>query len=586
MSFESVPSHVTAGAPSDDSRVRAASTDATRYLCAAAYLDESFARRVLDEVLHQPHRAVAPSYGIDLVPIVRHCLEGRRRLFVRDLVVTGALAVLLVVAVAQGVVLALAALTLWLGFQGVRSLQQRSVNAAAVLLVLAGLSALLLAGALNRTGALGYGGAYPSEEAGAGGAWWWILGLLVVWGAYFSYRLSVHRIVSTQLTPSAFPSARLPVASPAHEQRLSYLDQAQRGNVTVYSSDWAVRPFIGSGAVMTEWNLVTPLRPAQIHLPGTTPPGAALKGTDEPDGAGGSAAGPAPLDAHLLYERARQGIVALGHPGLPPHERIHQLSVQDRVFVAGILPAGSPFLDERRRPVFRLHPSAIEAVDRAERGEVRHYQTVRMAAWRGELEVTGFLYVAVRGGMLFVEFVATQLPSLRPRYHAIDTYERFNARVGLLAGVGAIGDLVQCLGAPLSAGRWLAETVRLGLDPSYQSRPSREIERQLAYDYGARTSVRELGTQFSASARFQDYDANERVSLVERRILEVVVNTLQVQGYDVSDLAGQATTIINNSTVVGGSIAGTGISVGAGAHSFVGPGARGASSQEARAQST
>src|SRR5437763_8035121 len=66
--------------------------DATRYLCAGAELDETYADQIMSEVFGRPNRAVAPSYGIDLVPIVRHCLIGRRRRAVRDMVILGLLA--------------------------------------------------------------------------------------------------------------------------------------------------------------------------------------------------------------------------------------------------------------------------------------------------------------------------------------------------------------------------------------------------------------------------------------------------------------------------------------------------------------
>jgi hypothetical protein len=62
-------------------------SDATRYLCAAAYLSPQFANRVVDHLVAS-HRAVAPSRGIDIEPIVRHCLKARRLQLTRDIVLT------------------------------------------------------------------------------------------------------------------------------------------------------------------------------------------------------------------------------------------------------------------------------------------------------------------------------------------------------------------------------------------------------------------------------------------------------------------------------------------------------------------
>ncbi|HZD00502.1 MAG TPA: hypothetical protein VFA46_10035 [Actinomycetes bacterium] len=68
-------------------------SETTRYLCAAAYLDRRFAEHVITKVLQEEHRAVAPSYGVDIVPVVRHCLTAQRRRQIRDAVLTGLLLV-------------------------------------------------------------------------------------------------------------------------------------------------------------------------------------------------------------------------------------------------------------------------------------------------------------------------------------------------------------------------------------------------------------------------------------------------------------------------------------------------------------
>jgi hypothetical protein len=72
---------------------RPRSTETTRYLCAAAYLHRRFADDVITKVLEEEHRAVAPSYGVDIVPVVRHCLTAQRRRLTRDAVLTGLLLV-------------------------------------------------------------------------------------------------------------------------------------------------------------------------------------------------------------------------------------------------------------------------------------------------------------------------------------------------------------------------------------------------------------------------------------------------------------------------------------------------------------
>jgi hypothetical protein len=79
-------------APGEDQRRILSET--TRYLCTAPHLDDRYARRVVDEVVTDPHRAVVPSLGIDMGIVLRHCFAARRRQNVRD----GLIAVILIAA--------------------------------------------------------------------------------------------------------------------------------------------------------------------------------------------------------------------------------------------------------------------------------------------------------------------------------------------------------------------------------------------------------------------------------------------------------------------------------------------------------
>jgi hypothetical protein len=71
-------------------------TNATRYLCAAAYLSPRYAGTVIKELVAS-HRAVAPSVGIDVGPVIRHCLRARNMQLTRDLLVAALLIINLLV---------------------------------------------------------------------------------------------------------------------------------------------------------------------------------------------------------------------------------------------------------------------------------------------------------------------------------------------------------------------------------------------------------------------------------------------------------------------------------------------------------
>jgi hypothetical protein len=92
-----------------------ARTETTRYLSAAVHLDRRFRTAVLDATVRQTHRAVCPSYGVDLSVVARHALVAERRELWRDIALTTAIGATVVPAAAgwpdpSGLVLAAAML--------------------------------------------------------------------------------------------------------------------------------------------------------------------------------------------------------------------------------------------------------------------------------------------------------------------------------------------------------------------------------------------------------------------------------------------------------------------------------------------
>lgn len=63
---------ITSDAPAPAREATNKPTAATRHLCAGVYVDERFRDIVLHDVCTTPHRRVAPSYGFDIVPVMRH----------------------------------------------------------------------------------------------------------------------------------------------------------------------------------------------------------------------------------------------------------------------------------------------------------------------------------------------------------------------------------------------------------------------------------------------------------------------------------------------------------------------------------
>ncbi len=234
-------------------------TETTRYLCAASHLDESFCQQVIREVVEQPYRALAPSYGVDVPTVAKHALAARRRRLIRDLALLAVLAT--VIGASLGGLL--------------------SAPGHAEALRLGGGSARFLLDALWRG---------------------LLLGLAAAWLIVAVERIARFQVLGEQLSEGRFdPEAvRAPVSRRARE-RLAHLTHAQHGNVVVFRH---YEPFIGSGPSLGWWSFAVDL----------------TKGRRDPRT--DKRQEPKPFEAEDLYGYLAAGLRGLGLPGLHVEERL------------------------------------------------------------------------------------------------------------------------------------------------------------------------------------------------------------------------------------------------------------------------
>jgi hypothetical protein len=262
-------------------------SNSTRYLCAAAYLSPQFANRVIDHLVAS-HRAVAPSRGIDIEPIVRHCLKARRMQLTRDILLSLLLLAGLVLVTLP--LIALLVVAFFLGFSrganwGRLSVEKRRVawmaGAAVIGLIVAVLVVVYIVSALASPSPYGSGPALPLPSL-------FPVPLLVILGlAYFALvggTLSRYVYVrDLTLVEWLSPGAASPPFDPQSklvESRISEVSRAQRGNLTLYDLE---DPFIGTGITPFNvrrddervWSIAMELnrRGAKRLLPGAAPRG-------------------------------------------------------------------------------------------------------------------------------------------------------------------------------------------------------------------------------------------------------------------------------------------------------------------------
>src|SRR6266566_4752549 len=238
-------------------------SNSTRYLCAAAYLNPDYANSVISELVAS-HRAVAPSLGIDLIPIIRHCLNARKAQLLRDVLLTVLLIAGLFLATAP--IIAILVISFCLSFLPGVQWERRSLG----IMVL-------------------------------------VVFLILIGTALAGYSYSMYRTFSDQLRPGAMPG-RFDRAPEEVEERIARVAAAQRGNMTIYGGD---NPFIGTGPRLLNeaWSLAIEL----ARAPG---PG---RSSSRPAHRSGSYV---PIDPRRIAPR-HQGAAAEGQGRRPAAERAH-----------------------------------------------------------------------------------------------------------------------------------------------------------------------------------------------------------------------------------------------------------------------
>ena len=527
-------------------------SDTTRHLCGAAYLDTGFSDVVIREVLEDERRAVPPSFGFDLDPVVRHCLRARRLMLARDAVVTGL--VLLGLVLAPGPTLG------WLGVGAIVLIRKSpwarrlAPNARAglygVIAVLALVSACCL-GAVWGPMLNGFSFSSATESAFDQSiseptetdlygilllSFFLPLALgFVTFLLLLRFRRQTYEILVRELAPER-PVQQWAVSNGRIERRLNRIAAGQRGNITVQESD----PFLGAGNVMHGWSFAITLRTAKSSggLPGPGPSGWGPAGSGEP----------VRLDAVELVTHVRDAVLRMRDSALPERERVAGLYPVPHVVADGVRRQEDPLLEPRSSmPYSMASDEALEAIIRTPQGGLRYYERFvvplggkRIDADDGKMvlpaqslgcEVAVFVHLAVEGGTLYAELMATLLPPVQRRYQLADMLneDRLTSRAVRDTLRGFAGDTA---GAPSRLVGGLRRNRNILRRMNEASQDSQEFR---AYDYGARLSVREFAAEPDVHKFLQALDGWKYVKLLDRVVSEAIIDFLTDHGVDTTE---------------------------------------------------
>lgn len=536
----------------------------TRYLSGAAYVDQKFAEAVVDGLVAQSHRAVAPALGYDIVTVIRHCFRAQRLWLAQNALLTVLLLfgawLLTEATVTLYAVCLIAYVFLPNGNRTGRRATWRVIAVIAGGLILASclfgplmqLYTALRAGSVSTSD---LSDTYSAETTGgAGGTLTKFLLGLVAMGLVLAIVLTVYRyqmisIITGDLARGRAPGRLRPEGREV-EQRLRIIGDAQHGNIVLHAG---FEPFIGAGERANAWSIATELRAEE-----PVDPLATRRDTEPP--------ARVDIDAVDLVRYLRQRLAALRSRDLPDTSRVTGLQLRDQVISSGTRWHDYPLIDEKvRLPYSFAEPATVGAIIRAPQTSARHFlrasvgapdraavgadgRTIMPAEHQSVISST-FIHVAVEGGLLYVELVATVLGPIRQAYLDIDRYDPGAERLPAAAGEAVrrlIGDVAV---APARLVQALYRRVTL---TGAIHRADREAATEPVYDFGSRLDVRELASRRTYANYLQRLDAEKYTRLIDRRATEAIHEYLTAHGVDTSDFAAKVNVHQYNNTTIAG----------------------------------
>jgi hypothetical protein len=351
----------------------------------------------------------------------------------------------------------------------------------------------------------------------------------------FETWMTRYQIIAKSLLKQNFNPDSVTLTSEAEakiHRKLSGVMNEEECNVVIYSG---FSPFVGSGTDIGGWSFTLDTSKGKEQM----------RVSQKPE----------PFTVEELYSYIDSDIKNLHLQGT---------SIQDKIFVNGQDIRGDKrFLpDLFHRPLTQVDSSILKEFIEGQTDGIRHYKCVRVISWQGEIVLSVFIRFLKIQQNLFLEASYFFLPPLKQEYRKIDEIQSNPTWRQLLqmfqeAFVKAL--FLFPFAIFLLSGELFRPLTRWN-----QHRSNRRLIRENPmFDYGASTSVRELAASNLYSHYFQMLDKEMYLKLIERQILDSIINFLDARNIDTSDLKARQDTIFNNGVIVtGGSVEAKNLTVG------------------------
>lgn len=526
---------------------------ATRHLCAGVYLNEGYRELVVREVCTAPSRRVAPSYGFDLVPVMRHAWCATHLSALLRVVVIAAVLVPLALGHGVATVLTTVGLVLVWMVPGVTDLlmvvakhdenqkaarsKRPSVRQLAAPMrdrerqdakaelkrrggyaaLMAGLSILLVI----TSPAQGLLALYLAMTI--------VLTALLV-GAVRQIRLNRIR-VAQKLRPRKLTKREATVARQQEHDcvvfpRPDHLADDEDGeeilNFTLFGDE---SPFVGAGELIHQWN---PPMNIQLLREGSEKLPLHQREYAEP-----------PFQTHELVDHLRDAVLELRDD--QAEIRLPAL-VRDRVYIA----ESDVSIDRALLGEGRVEPARMRGIINGQDPREHHFLEVSVPTIGGELVATVLLQVRVQGRTLSLSFAAcalTRTPRTFQRVHEFGWHGYGAVVWSALAELSGLPQRIATFWKVAPYTYYLAKALVGGHERTL--RPRRNVH------IGTRVSIREEQAQEWGKVQLDKTDILRQVKCIEQRLLASCSGFLQAHGVSVAEFEKHASQIINNSFNLG-----------------------------------
>ncbi|MCB5163556.1 hypothetical protein LG634_01660 [Streptomyces bambusae] len=530
-------------------------TAVTRHLCTGAYVDEHFRDLVIDKVCTSPHRRVAPSYGFDIVPVMRHAWRAATLTAVLRITLLGSvIAPTCAGALPASVLVACGLALLWLLRLGLlihrgdrelridrktaprnkerqhwqrvhqRRLQQmlpRRRSEKSLALQRVGSIALAVA-----TTGLALALIHPRDATAALHVGAALMLMCLAIGAI--RQLQLNRILRAPTLRPARLSRRQRVADvqqedvhtvyrrPRHNQDKGVTED----DLTVFTLFGRESPFIGAGEIVYQWN-----PPMSVQL---------LRPVDDDD---------APLQerehlvppfqAHELVEHLRQAVRLLNTDS---HEVRLPAQVRDRVYVSE-----TDVATDRSLLPQQLTDADLRDIINTPGSRGHHFLEVTTPLEGAEYVATVLLHVSVRGRTLIISTAACVLAHTPRSFQRTAEFGQHGLTAVVSAAFRELFALPEQVERSWRIIRYLQALVRAAVLPADLT--STPIPNVLI---GSRVSIREESAQAWSKVQLEKTDILGRMKTIEQRLLRAAGDFLLTKDVDASEFNNRALKIINS----------------------------------------